>query len=464
MATENTHKPIKKSLIPIIIASGSIGILLGVVGVWTYKQYSGQITNIVLFLLLALFVFALLTFVLFWMLKNYLTRLAFGSNSADAPDLIAEGQKFSKAIINYLIDNLPQNVYQGDRGLAKNLAHTLSNLLIWGRLRNWWWNWLMSIFVAIGGLAGTLLLVNQNELLQNQNQLIKNQMSLEEASRRGSLVVLMSNIFDKVDREIERQRDTMKVVTDSTKFKLSQSLIGQIAALSQAFKPYRFMEGDTLIGRALSPERGQLLVTITRLPLDTGAIRKIYEQSTFEAADLMGANLSGAFLSGANLSGANLSGASLNGAFLSRTSLSGAFLKRANLWNADLKNANLGGAFLSTADLTRANLSGATLNRANLIKAFLDGANLSEVIFGETNLSGASLRGVNLSGTSLRGVNLRKALYLTKDQVIKARSLFKCKLPKNIDVAKLKQEKPELFVDDVSLEELIKFHSRKAKK
>ena len=244
MSTKNNHKPVKKSLLPIIIASGSVGILVGILGVWAYKQYSGQITNIVLFLLLALFVFALLIFVLFWMLKNYLTRLAFGSNSADAPDLITEGQKFSKALINNLIDNLPQNVYQGDRGLAKNLAHTLSNLLIWGRLRNWWWNWLMSIFVAIGGLAGTLLLVNQNELLQNQNQLIKNQMSLEEASRRGALVMLMSNIFDKVDDEIAEQKAEMrrkgKVVTDSTKYSISQSLIGQIAALSFSFKPYKF--------------------------------------------------------------------------------------------------------------------------------------------------------------------------------------------------------------------------------
>ncbi|AEE50132.1 pentapeptide repeat-containing protein [Haliscomenobacter hydrossis] len=415
MATENTHKPVKKSLIPIIIASCSIGILLGVVGVWAYKQYSGQITNIVLFLLLALFVFALLTFVLFWMLKNYLTRLAFGSNSADAPDLIAEGQKFSKAIINYLIDNLPQNVYQGDRGLAKNLAHTLSNLLIWGRLRNWWWNWLMSIFVAIGGLAGTLLLVNQNELLQNQNQLIKNQMSLEEASRRGALVMLMSNIFDKVDREIERQWDTMKAVTDYTRFSLSQSLIGQIAALSQAFKPYRFMVGDTLIGRPLSPERGQLLVTITILPLDTMTLEKIYRQSTFEKADLMGANLMGADLIEADLIEANLIEANLRGA---------------DLRGADLMEADFGGAYLMGADLREADLRGADLRGADFIVANLR----------EANLSWANLREANLMGA-----DLSEAHNLTFSQVILARALYKCKLPKSIDEAKLKKEKPELF-------------------
>ena len=124
--------------------------------------------------------------------------------------------------------------------------------------------------MSLGGLTGTLLLVNQNELLQNQNQLIKNQMSLEEASRRGALVMLMSNIFDKVDDEIAEQKAEMSVwqieITDSTKYSLSQSLIGQIAALSYSFKPYKFMDGDTMIGRPLSPERGQLLVTICGLP------------------------------------------------------------------------------------------------------------------------------------------------------------------------------------------------------
>lgn len=87
--------------------------------------------------------------------------------------------------------------------------------------------------------------------------------------------MLMSNIFDKVDREIERQRDTMKVVTDSKKFSVSQSLIGQIAALSQAFKPYRYMDGDTMIGGALSPERGQLLVTIMRLPASPSLLNQL---------------------------------------------------------------------------------------------------------------------------------------------------------------------------------------------
>lgn len=424
MVTENNSKPTKQSSLPNIIFSGLIGILVGVVGVLTYKEFSGQIANILLYILLALFGFAILASVLFWALKNYLTRLVFGSEAADALNLIAEGQKFSKALINNLIDNLPQNVYQGDRGLAKNLAHTLGNLLIWGRLRNWWWSWLMSIFVAIGGLSGTLLLVNQNELLQNQNQLIKNQMSLEEASRRGALVVLMSNVFDKVDDEIALQREEMirkgKVVTDSTKYSLSQSLIGQIAALSQAFKPYRFMDGDTLIGKPLSPERGQLLVTICRLPFDSLTLNKIYENSIFDFADLNGAKLSFALLARISLSQANLTGA--------------------DLFAVDLNNSILNGANLSECNLMEANLFGSTLVDANLKNANLGGADL-----GYTEMYGAIFVGAHLVLSDLT----ESGVYM--DQLMVTNSLFGAKLPDTSYELELKKMKPSLFKNPMPL-------------
>lgn len=312
--------------------------------------------------------------------------------------------------------------------------------------------------MSLGGLTGTLLLVNQN-------QLIKHQMFLEEASRRGALVMLMSNIFDKVDREIERQRDTMKVVTDSTKFKLSQSLIGQIAALSQAFKPYRFMDGGELIKNPLSPERGQLLITITRLPLDTGTFRSIYQRSTFESADLNEAELSEADLRSAklkdsrlinahldwsNLGDANLWNADLREANLSNASLSNASLSNANLTRAYLREADLKGAHFREANLSRANLSGSDLRgasmwMANLSRAYLWSTDLSKAELWRANLRKAKLDGAKLDGADLWEADLSKVSGLYTAQVARAQILYKCKLPKNINVTKLKKEKPELF-------------------
>ena len=409
MATENTPRPAKRSstLQPIIFGF-LVGITVGVIGYQAFQLYSGHVLGMFLYIFLVLFGVVVITFIMIWGFKTQLTRLIFGSKVAESSDLIAEAQQMTDQLSSSVIDKLMLEADEKDKEKVKGLVVRLGNWFVWGRLRNWWWNWILGIFVSLGGLMGTILLMNQNELLQSQNdlvanqtellrkqnKLIENQMSLEEASRRGSLVVLMSNIFDKVDDEIALQRAEMikkgKRVNDDTKFTISRSLIGQIAALSQAFKPYRFLDGDTLIGRPLSPERGQLLVTITRLPLDTLTINRIYNQSTFEDANL----------SGANLSGANLSGANLSGAFLI--------------------DANLNGANLSRADLRKADLRGA-------------------------DLRGAYLRGANLSGADLNGANLSRAEVLTKKQVILARTLHNCKLPRNIDVAKLKKEKPELF-------------------
>jgi hypothetical protein len=240
MATENSSKPVTRSTMPQIIFGALVGILLGIVGVLIYQGYLGQITNVLLYISLVFFGVVVLTFILVWGFKTYLTWLIFGSKVADSPDLIGEAQLMTDQLSSNVIDKLLEKATEEDKEKVKGLIVRLGNWFLWGRLRNWWWSWILGIFVSLGGLTGTLLLVNQNELLRNQNnlvanqtellskqnKLIENQISLEDASRRGSLVVLMSNIFDKVDDEIALQRAEVikrgKKVTDDTKFKISQ--------------------------------------------------------------------------------------------------------------------------------------------------------------------------------------------------------------------------------------------------
>jgi hypothetical protein len=113
------------------------------------------------------------------------------------------------------------------------------------------------------------------------------------------------------------------------------------------------------------------------------AAHKLWLENRYQAgarrADLICADLRGAYLRGADLSRANLRGA--------------------NLSNADLSGANLRGADLSNADLSEANLRGADLR----------GANLSNADLSEANLRGADLSGVDLSYADLRGAYLRGA-------------------------------------------------------
>jgi uncharacterized protein YjbI with pentapeptide repeats len=392
----------------------AIGILVGVIGLLAYQTHLPGITKALYTITLIFFGVIVVTFLLVFVFRQIITRKILGENSVG--DFLNDAQAVSDTVTDQLAQNILVNVPFETRERVRKVLPQLASWFIWGRLRNWWWNWILGIFVSLGGLAGTMLLMNQNELLNNQNTLIQRQMSLEEASRRSALVVLMSNIMDKVDREIEDQK---KRNTLDTVFSLSPSLIGQIAALSHSFKPYRYLDGDTLITKPLSPERGQLLITLTRLPLDTSIFRQIYRSSNFAYADLPSANFEGMFLKGVNLSGADLSKAVLNradlseavlsGAVLNETDLSNAVLSRADLSNAVLREAGLSGADLVNAHLSGAQFVGASLMVAHLMNIYMKGGTLSGTDLSEADLSGAELTDVILDANFERA-NLRNTL------------------------------------------------------
>jgi len=396
-----------------------IGILVGVAGILFYQKHQPDITTALYTATWVLFGLLIITFLLFWGLRAYLTRFIFGSKTASAADVLEDAQRVSDVITERVADRVLADLPLEERARIKHILPRLANWFFWGRLRNWWWQWILGIFVSLGGITGTMLLMNQNELLSNQNALIQRQMSLEEASRRSALVVLMSNIMDKVDREIENQQKSLtEKQKESRKYKLSQSLIGQIAALSHSFKPYRYLNGDTLIANPLSPERGQLLITLALLPLDTVTFDNIYMPTTFETAALGSTYLRGAYLSNANLSEADLSeadifNANLRNANLFKANLSGAHLSEADLNSADLNSANLSGAHLSGAelnfaDLRNVDLRGANLREANLENTLLLETNLEKANLQEANLYYADLFKANLRGADLSRANLRK--------------------------------------------------------
>ena len=240
----------------------AIGILVGIIGLLTYQNHLLGLTKALYIVTLISFGIVVLTFLVVFVFRQFITRKVLGENSLG--DFLNDAQTVSDTVTDQLAKKALVNLPPETSERVRKVLPRLANWFIWGRLRNWWWQWILGIFVSLGGLTGTMLLLNQNELLNNQNTLIQRQMSLEEASRRSALILLMSNILDKVDREIEEQKRTNP--RDSV-FTLSKSLIGQIVALSHSFKPYRYLEGDSLISKPLSPERGQLLITLTRLPL-----------------------------------------------------------------------------------------------------------------------------------------------------------------------------------------------------
>jgi uncharacterized protein YjbI with pentapeptide repeats len=90
-------------------------------------------------------------------------------------------------------------------------------------------------------------------------------------------------------------------------------------------------------------------------------------------------------------------------------SLRGANLNRANLYKAELIFADLQGAFLTDANLQGANLMDANLSEAVMMSTNLQGASLSITNLQGANLIQADLRKARLTGANLRGVNLQLA-------------------------------------------------------
>ena len=237
-----------------------------------------------------------------------------------------------------LYSELPANV-------QKETVADITTHVIWRFTR-------IGILGLLIALIPTILLWQQNQkieeqtkLFENQNEKIDAQIQLEESSQRGNLIVLMSNIMDKVDDELTRDWN------NDEKRNISPQLIGRIAALSYSFRPYRFWQDSSLIEKPLSPERGQLLLALVKSDLDTLTYQNIYKKATFEHAYLENANLTGAHLKNAVLNGVNLKGAGLTGT---------------NMWNANLQNANLSDIHLMDANLQSAKLWNAKLLTANL--------------------------------------------------------------------------------------------------
>lgn len=161
--------------------------------------------------------------------------------------------------------------------------------------------------IVLLGVQSTLLYY-QNIKIDHQNVRLDQQTQLQEADRRSSLVFLLSNTLEAINTELKEDygKDSIR--------NLSPQLIGQIIALSRSFRPYRFLENDTLIAQPLSPERGQLLVSLVESQLDAVTYENVFSKAIFDRSDLRGANLSGADLSLANLIGADLILANLRGA------------------------------------------------------------------------------------------------------------------------------------------------------
>lgn len=228
----------------------------------------------------------------------------------------------------------------------------------------------ISIFAGIIAVFPIYLLIQQNNILRSQtiridqqNKLLNLQTNLLEADRRSALILEAGNVMNSVSNELD---DSLNL-----KDSLSAPLIGRIIALSQSFKPYKYLETDSSLSKSrVSPERGYLFIALFESKIDSNSLNRILRNGIFTYADLENANLQGINLNQVNLSGANLSGANLSNANLARINLT-----YSNLNNTDFTNANM-----PDADISFSNVKGANFNSAGIIALKRDSVNWDEAI------------------------------------------------------------------------------------
>jgi uncharacterized protein YjbI with pentapeptide repeats len=289
--------------------------------------------------------------------------------------------------------------------------------------RNHTFVWIiLFVFLVLGGI----LVFRHNTSLvlqiQDHQEKIKEMGALVAEVQQNNLGPLLRSMLEDIDKELKR--NSGRTLSDTT--------IARMTALSSVFKPYKYMQGDSLSEQACSPERGQLLQALVLMNIDSGTFTRIKQNTLFAGADLRGMNLKGLNLSGINLNKANLNGADLSdtnfkGADLGAANLWGANLNRANLSNINLKRAdlrwaqlnetnlklaNLNGANLSNAQLIKADLTDATFQRAQSVGALFNDAIMKSIDFAGTNLTKANLSNVELSESEMRSVNLSEAVLI----------------------------------------------------
>ncbi|MCH2022618.1 MAG: pentapeptide repeat-containing protein [Saprospiraceae bacterium] len=251
--------------------------------------------------------------------------------------------------------------------------------------------WLMvTVFIVVGGMISSVLIYRQNQIFDThtkyQKDKIHEQIELIESIRQSNQVFMMSNILDNIEEEIKQEPKRI----------LNDAIIARIAALNFSLKPYRYFDGDSLSVNKLSPERGQLLLALSLMNIDSVSFDKIKLSTSFNTTDLRGADLKGMDLNGIDLQGADLRGANLQG-----VNLKGANLYEVNLWGCNLRGANL-----DSAKMKRVDLRWSDLNNASLKSTILDGSNLTSANLLNANLRKASLRYADLTGVILNGVDL----------------------------------------------------------
>ncbi|MCB1387849.1 MAG: pentapeptide repeat-containing protein [Rhodobacteraceae bacterium] len=426
------------------------GFLLAFSGLGFLQDSAGVIAGVFLVALSAL----ALSGVVLWLLRDRILRRLFG---------IAESQV---GVIAGPLADVAQGAARRDPEQAAQSARRLIQVALaryaWLATRRWIMTSLTALIAAMAALAGTALLFKQNDLiaqqivllaeqntgLQQQNALLEEQnvnvaqqsallvqqTELAEAARNAQLAVevtaISAALADIVDRTMPRAggddagMEAVIPVLDPRR-DLPRSLLFRIIAVSQALRPYRFLDPGLnphddydVLRAAIAPRRPQLEALYQRYAEAFGWQER---PGPSDLVDRPASPERGQLLRVLQANGVSLTELlSFFGLDLTFAHAPGLNLNAMSLRMADLAYADFSFGTLVESDLRGATLANLRLRRAQVLRSRFDAlpyAQAPEGFATDGNAVYASdLRGIDLSGAlvidcSFQGARMTAALF-----------------------------------------------------
>lgn len=306
-------------------------------------------------------------------------------------DLISQEHRFFRVIHNFC--RLRPNLKKDDprRGAA-------SKALLWYFLSP---AKLTAAGISIVAILGLFFAYQANNLLQKQNLKIDIQNHLAEASRRSSLIFELTSIIERIDS----LRDSNK----GPLVKIPRDLIGRIVALSQSFRPYKYINYElnsknktqwqqvecntfneifgscnniseiAVSSRPLSPERAQLFMTLVNANI----------QNLQEIID-----------SGADFTYSDFNGIKLRKFILQNVDFSGSSFTNAEFFQARFKKVDL-----KDAKFSNTHIQSSTFENYEISNSVFDDVKFENVEFGTGIIIGSVFQKSEFKDSIFKGKN-----------------------------------------------------------
>ncbi|MCB9230904.1 MAG: pentapeptide repeat-containing protein [Bacteroidia bacterium] len=370
-------KKISSDVIAAFFVALTLGILAGILFMSRVIVYLGSHMPLLIAGGITLMVIISVILFLFFAFKEWFFQRIFRVGKASLEDIV-------KPASNFLISVFEKGPLKKDEGID-----AIHKAVVWyssSKTRRSILAFVLSLLVSLGGLITTVYLYQQTELMNEQTELIKKQNFLSESDRRAALISELSAIFDKIESSYA---DCYNQQGGS---RLQESTKGRIIAVSNSFKPYRYLdESGELIDIFTSPERGQLITVLSNV-LKEDDFYSFMGKVNFEYADL-------------------------SGSFWENRMLRGLKMSKANFRNSKIK-----GTDFSLSELNRARFENSTIqetkfeNISNFFAPFFSGKILKDVTFSFSVLDSASfsddtLRGVLLKNSSFQGAHFQNVVF-----------------------------------------------------